>query len=193
MTGPGPRESSAASRRGPARVGVPSTAEVLIAQCDPSRLEELYALRARVWIGEGADPAAFPGGRWSDAHDPQRLHWVGLHQGRIVAGASLGIHASLDEVDEADAYRSAVRPPTGRIAAPARVVVDAAWRGSGIAQALLDRQEAAARAAGAVLAVRQASPAMRRLLERRGWREHGPGPADPRFPGVLFTVMSLPL
>jgi hypothetical protein len=56
---------------------------------------------------------------------------------------------------------------------------------------LLDRQDAAARAAGAVLAVRQASPGMRRLLERRGWQAHGPGPVDPRFPGVEFTVMSL--
>ena len=166
--------------------------EVVVAECDARRLGELYALRARVWIGEGADPAAFPGGRWTDAHDPHRLHWVALDRGRIVAGASLGIHPSLADVDEPEAFRT-VPTPTGCIAAPARVVVEPAYRGSGVAQLLLDRQDAAARAAGAVLAVRQASPAMRRLLQRRGWREHGPGPADPRFPGVEFTVMSLAL
>lgn len=178
--------------RGAVRGGSPAMAEVTVAECDPRRLGELYALRARVWIAEGADPAAFPGGRWSDAHDPHRLHWVALDRDRIVAGASLGIHESLGEVDEPEAFRD-VPPPPGRIAAPARVVVEAAYRGAGIAEALLDRQDAAARAAGAVLAVRQASPAMRRLLERRGWRVHGPGPADPRFPGVDFTVMTLGL
>lgn len=167
-----------------------SLPQVVIAECDPLRLAELYALRARVWTGEGADPAAFPRGLWTDAHDPQRLHWVALDRGRIVAGASLGLHASLAEVDEAEAYWM-LTPPPGRIAAPARVVVEPAYRGGGVAQALLDRQDAAARAAGAVLAVRQASPGMRRLLERRGWQVHGPGPVDPRFPGVEFTVMSL--
>ncbi len=164
--------------------------QVVISECDPLRLAELYALRARVWIGEGADPAAFPGGRWTDAHDPHRFHWVAVDRGRIVAGASLGMHPSLAEVDEPEAYWM-LTPPPGRIAAPARVVVEPAYRGSGIAQVLLDRQDAAARAAGAVLAVRQASPGMRRLLERRGWQAHGPGPVDPRFPGVEFTVMSL--
>lgn len=182
-------------RTPPIRPPIPdeSAPQVVIAECDPLRLGELYALRARVWIGEGADPAAFPRGLWTDAHDPHRLHWVALDHGRLVGGASLGLHATLAEVDEPEAYRMMPPPPPGLIAAPARVVVEPDHRGGGIAQALLDRQDAAARAAGAVIAVRQASPAMRRLLERRGWRVHGPGPADPRFPGVDFTVMSLAL
>lgn len=167
--------------------------ELSIVACRPERVPELYALRARVWIEEGAEPSAFPHGRWTDAHDRHRKHWIVLDKDTVVAGASLSIHAELAEVDEPDAYRMIVRPEAGRIAAPARVVIDSGYRGRGLAQALLDRQDDGARAAGAVLAVRQASPAMRRLVERRGWEYHGPGPADLRFPGVAFSVMSLSL
>jgi GNAT superfamily N-acetyltransferase len=162
-----------------------------VIDCPEAHLAELFALRARVWVSEGADPSAFPHGAWSDEHDAGRKHWVVLNaHGVVVAGASLALHPSLASVDEAEAYRSLSFEGGGLIAAPARVVVDAAYRGSGIAQALLDAQDAAAREAGAVLAVRQASPPMRRLLERRGWQYHGPGPIDARFPGVEFSVMS---
>jgi len=164
-----------------------------IVVCDPDRLPELYALRARVWIEEGADPEAFPGGVWSDPHDSHRLHWVGLDGGRIIAGASLCFHHSIADVDEPEAYWMITPPRSGPIAAPDRVIVERTYRRHGLAQALLDRQDEAARATQAALALRQASPAMRRLLERRGWQYHGPGPADSRFPGVEFSVMTLTL
>jgi GNAT superfamily N-acetyltransferase len=167
--------------------------ELPVVICPAERLPDLYALRARVWIGEGADPAAFPDGCWTDAHDGLRRHWVVLDGERIVAGASLAVHANLAGIDEPDAYRLVTPPRSGWIAAPARVVVESDYRGYGLAQMLLDKQDEAARTEKAVLAVRQASPAMRRLLERRGWKYHGPGPADPRFPGVAFSVMSLSL
>jgi len=172
-------------RDGASRLDLP------IVRCDPARLPEVFELRARVWLEEGAAAGAFPDGTWSDARDAQRLHWVALDGDRIVAAASLDLHESLAAVEEPEAYASVPPPPPGVIAAPTRVVVDRAYRGGGLANALLDRQDEAARAAGAVLAVRQASPAMRRLLERRGWRDHGPAPPDPRFPGIEFRVMSL--
>jgi GNAT superfamily N-acetyltransferase len=165
--------------------------ECSIIRCDADRLVDLFAFRARVWTEEGADPSAFPGGSWSDAADDRRMHWIALVEDRIVGAASISFHDSLAEVDEPHAYRMLASPQAGIIAAPARVVVDGAHRGRGIADAMLDRQDQAAREAHAVFAVRQASPAMRRLLLRRGWREHGPGPADARFPGVVFSVMSL--
>jgi GNAT superfamily N-acetyltransferase len=161
--------------------------------CPPERLDEMFRLRLTVWLGEGADPAAFPEGKWNDASDLQRRHWIVLNDDRVVATASLSLHDSFADVEEGDVYISAGLTASGLVAAPARVTVSAECRGRGVAQDLLDVQDAAAREAGATIAVRQASPAMRRLLERRGWREHGPGPDDPRFPGVLFTVMSLPL
>lgn len=164
-----------------------------ITRCDPSRFDELFAFRASVWIAEGADPSAFPGGSWSDAEDAHRIHWIALDDNRIIGAASIGFHSALSEVPEPEAYVAVPACQPGVIAAPARVVVDGAYRGLGVASDLLDHQDKAARDAHAVLAVRQASPAMKRLLERRGWRDHGPGPADPRFPGVSFTVMSLPL
>jgi len=162
-----------------------------IVSCDPDRLTELFELRARVWIAEGADPSAFPDGAWSDAADAHRIHWVVLDRERIVAAASTCFHSTLAEVEEPEAYLSIPTPPPGIIAVPARVVVDGAYRGRGIAESLLNRQDQAARDAGAGLAVRQASPAMKRILERRGWRDHGPAPADPRFPTTQFCVMSL--
>jgi GNAT superfamily N-acetyltransferase len=170
----------------------PTWAPCLLA-CPPDRLDEMFRLRLSVWLGEGADPAAFPNGEWRDARDASRLHWIVLNSDRVVASASLSIHHRFDEVEEGDVYVAAGLVAPGPIAAPARVTVAAECRGRGIAQKLLDVQDVTARRAGAALAVRQASPTMRRLLERRGWHEHGAGPADPRFPGVLFTVMSLPL
>jgi GNAT superfamily N-acetyltransferase len=161
--------------------------------CPPERLDEMFRLRLTVWRGEGADPAAFPEGKWGDASDLKRRHWIVLNDDRVVATASLSIHDSFADVEEGDVYVRAGLNASGLVAAPARVTVSAECRGRGVAQALLDVQDVAAREAGATIAVRQASPAMRRLLERRGWREHGPGPDDPRFPGTLFTVMSLAL
>ena len=159
--------------------------------CPPERLVEMFRLRSAVWIGEGADPAAFPGGEWRDERDGSRRHWIVLDADRVVATASLSMHGSFADVEEGDVYLRAGLSSPGPIAAPARVTVAAEYRGRGLAQALLDAQDAAALEAGAMLSVRQASPSMRRLLERRGWQEHGPGPWDVRFPGVQFTVMSL--
>ena len=96
--------------------------------CPLERLEDLFALRARVWIAEGADPAAFDAGRWTDGHDAHRTHWMVLDGDQLVAGASMSLHDRLAD--------------------------------------------------------------MRRLLERRGWQHRGAGPADPRFPGVEFSVMT---
>lgn len=162
-----------------------------IVLCPPERIEDVFCLRAAVWIAEGADPGAFPSGRWQDERDGSRLHWVVLDDDRVVATASLSIHDVLADLEECEVYLRAGLSSNGRVAAPARVVVKREYRRYGIAQALLDVQDAASVDAGAVLSVRQASPTMRRLLERRGWREHGPAPEDPRFPGVCFTVMSL--
>jgi GNAT superfamily N-acetyltransferase len=158
--------------------------------CPPEHREALYRLRARVWVEGGADPAAFAGGRWSDPRDELRRHWIALHEGEVVAGASLSIHPCLREVEEAEAYLGFGLPEAGAVAAPARVVVRRDWRGRGLLQRLLDAQDEAARAAGAALAVRQASRMMRPLLLRRGWRYHGPGPHDSRFPREEFSVMS---
>jgi len=162
-----------------------------IVVCPPARLTEMFQLRAAVWVAEGADPGAFPSGEWRDDRDASRLHWIAVHADRIVATASLSMHATLADVEEGDVYVRAGLFSPGPVAAPARVTVAADFRGCGLAQSLLDVQDAAALEAGATLSVRQASPAMRRLLERRGWQEHGPGPWDARFPGTQFTVMSL--
>lgn len=167
-----------------------TTPLVEVIRCPPQQREALYRLRASVWLEEGADPSAFSGGFWTDARDESRQHWVALHEGEVVAGASLSIHGSLRDVEEAQAYLVYSLPDRSPIAAPARVVVRRDWRGRGVLQKLLDAQDEAALAAGAVLAVRQASRMMRPLLERRGWRYHGPGPQDPRFPCETFSVMS---
>ena len=158
-------------------------------ECPPARLDEMFALRAAVWIGEGATPTAFPAGEWRDHHDALRRHWVVVDQDRFVATASLSIHDRLADVEDGHAYISAGLSSAGHVAAPARVAVLPEYRGRGLVQTLLDIQDRAARDGGATLAVRQASPAMVRILLRRGWRAHGPGPADSRFP-IEFTLMS---
>ena len=152
----------------------------------------MFRLRAAVWIHEGADPAAFPGGEYRDHRDASRLHWIVLDKNRVVATASLSLHSELADVEEGHVYLQASLSASGPVAAPARLTIEPEYRGGGLVRALLDAQDAAAVESGATLSVRQASPSLRPVLERRGWIAHGAGPIDARFP-VLFTVMSLRL
>ena len=161
---------------------------------DPPTLEAIYRLRASVWRETGdIAQAAFGDGRWSDEYDPAAMHWVIRDGEQLVAAARLSVHDRLADVPEAGEYAAAGLRLEGRIAAPARVVVATAARRHGLAAQLLDAQDAAARAAGCAYAVRQSSPAMSRLLARRGWRDVGPAGLDERFPGVQFEVMVLEL
>ena len=178
----GLRPGRRAAFRGPERVA------------DAPTLAAIYRLRAAVWRDTGAvAQAAFADGRWSDEHDPASLHWVIRDAGELVAAARLSVHERLADVPEAEAYAAVGLRLAGRIAAPARVVVAPAARRHGLAWQLLDAQDAAARAAGCAFAVRQSTPAMRRLLTRRGWYSAGPARRDERFPGVSFEVMVLEL
>lgn len=163
-----------------------------VVACPPERLSELFRLRAAVWIHEGADPAWFPGGEWRDERDASRLHWIALDKNRVVATASLSLHSELADVEEGQVYLEARLSSSGPVAAPARLTIAPEYRGGALVRALLDAQDAAAVDSGATLSVRQASPSLRPVLERRGWIAHGAGPKDARFP-VLFTVMSLRL
>ena len=174
------------------RVAVTDRTGLEVVACPPERLAEMFRLRATVWIHEGADPTAFPSGEWREPRDSSRLHWIALDKDRVVATASLSLHARLADVEEGDVYLEANLSAPGLVAAPARVTIAPEYRGGRLVRALLDAQDAAAERAGATLAVRQASPSLRPLLERRGWTVHGAGPIDARFP-VLFTVMSLRL
>ena len=83
--------------------------------CPPERLNEMFRLRATVWIGEGADPASFPGGEWRNERDASRLHWIVLEEDRVVATASLGLYPRLVDVEDGEAYveRGAVIAGTG--------------------------------------------------------------------------------
>ena len=161
---------------------------------DAGTLEAIYRLRAAVWRETGdIAQAAFGDGRWSDEHDPASTHWAVRDGDELVAAARLSVHERLADVPEAEEYAAAGLRLEGRIAAPARVVVAASARRHGLAAQLLDAQDEAGRAAGCTFAVRQSSPAMSRLLARRGWRDAGPAGRDERFPGVRFEVMVLEL
>jgi GNAT superfamily N-acetyltransferase len=161
---------------------------------DAATLEAIYRLRAAVWRETGdLSHAAFRDGSWSDEHDPASLHWVVRAGDELVAAARLSLHECLSDVPETDEYAAAGLQLEGPIAAPARIVVVTAARRHGLAWQLLDAQDAAGRASGARFAVRQSSPAMCRLLERRGWQRIGRARRDDRFPGLLFEVMVLEL
>lgn len=161
---------------------------------DAPTLEAIYRLRAAVWRETGdIAQAAFADGRWSDEHDPASLHWIVRDGDELVAAARLSVHERLADVPEAEEYAAVGLELEGRIAAPARVVVAAVARRHGLAWQLLDAQDAAARADGCAFAVRQSSPAMSRLLRRRGWQDRGLARPDERFPGIRFEVMVLEL
>jgi hypothetical protein len=175
------------------RVAARTGTDFVVQPCPADRLDELFRLRASVWLAAGADPAAFPDGRWQDARDARRQHWIAVAGDEVVGGASLGVYATLDDMHQPEAYHGVGLVTPGPVAGPDRLVVRADWRGRYVVQRLLDAQETAARASGAVIAARQASRMLRPILLRRGWREHGPAPHDARFGGEQFTVMSLDL
>ncbi len=157
---------------------------------DMRSIDSICHFRASVWRGvAGVAPNAFPGGQWRDAFDDVAHHWiVRTDDGRMIGSARLTIHDLLDAAPESFQYERYGLQLSGPIAAPDRVVVCPTARRRGAAKLLLDAQDAVAIEAGAHWAVRQASPAMSRLIQRRGWRLLGPALPDRRFPGVPFTV-----
>jgi hypothetical protein len=158
---------------------------------DPQTLEAIYRFRVAVWREEGAlVETAFPDGCWRDEFDGMSRHWVVMSGRRIAAAARLSIHERLAEVPEAEEYLAAGLRLEGPIAASGRVVVAEWARRRGLAARLVDAQDQAATEAGARHAVRQASPGMRHLLERRGWSSIAPARPDARFTGVVFHIMA---
>jgi GNAT superfamily N-acetyltransferase len=160
---------------------------------DRATIKAVGRLRAEVWgaTGQSAEGAS-PDGRWLDPYDFDGRHWVVRDaSGRLVAAARVTVHGRLADVPEAEEYLRYGLELAGPIASPARVVVAPEAQGNGLARKLLDAQDAFAASAGARHAVRQASPAMVRLLAHRNWRILGPATPDPRFPGVCFQAAVL--
>lgn len=157
---------------------------------DPAEIAEICRFRAQVWRDTGQTAAdAFPVQGWRDPIDGVCRHWVIRDPaGQLLAAGRLSVHATLDEVHQAEEYRRYGLDLNGPIAAPDRVVVSPAMQGAGLGRRILDVQDEAARQIGARHAVRQASPGMVRLITQRGWRVVGPASSDARFPGVRFQV-----
>jgi GNAT superfamily N-acetyltransferase len=153
-------------------------------------IDDICRFRARVWQATaGVADGAFPGGIWRDEHDDAAMHWIVRdEQGRILGAARLLLLDHLYDVPEAFQYQRFEIEPQGLIAAPDKVVVCPSAQRRGIASALLAAQDDAAIAAGATVAIRQASPRMARLLADRGWQLLGPALPDRRFPGIEFVV-----
>lgn len=156
---------------------------------DPAVIEQICRLRVEVWREAGHDvEVAFPDGVWRDEWDAVSRHWVVYAGTKVVAAARWCVHVQLRDVPEADQYLRYGLKLAGPIAAPSRVVVARAWQHRGLARTFLDLQDEASRTAGVRYAVRQASPAMVRLLVHRGWQIIGAAEPDPRFPGVRFQI-----
>ena len=144
--------------------------------CDVDTVAEICRFRVQVWRATGAlAEAAFELGEWRDEADQTATHWVARDiTGQIVGAARLQIYDRLEQVPEYDEYLRYGLEIDGRIAAPDRVVVSAAATGQGVGGALVDIQEETWLATDAKAAVRQASPAMSRLITKRGWELLGP-------------------
>lgn len=158
---------------------------------DRAALDAVYQLRVSVWRQTGKlANGAFRDGSWHDDYDDRSRHWVITRDEEIVAAARLSVHSKLEQVPEAHEYLGVGLRLEGPVAAPDRVVVSPSTRRLGLAGLLLDAQDEAAAGAGAMNAVRQAAPAMRRVLLGRGWRHVAAASIDARFPGVEFQIMT---
>jgi len=169
---------------------------VAVPGSDSAAIDRICRFRADVWRSTlESSGRSFPGLEIRDAWEPAAWHWmVQDSQDRIVASARLIVMDDLQEIPEFEQYLCiGVSELDGRIAAPDRVVVDPSHQRQGLAQQLLEVQERAAIAQGAIIAVRQASPSMVRLIAGRGWVVHGPAKPDPSFPGVVFSIAYISL
>jgi hypothetical protein len=156
---------------------------------DRRTIDEICRFRVRVWEATGCLAAnAFPDGIWRDEWDDICAHWAVMSGGGILAAARWSVHESLEAIPEAEQYRHLDLRLQGPIATAGRIVVSPAIPHLSLAWDLLDALERRSRLAGARYGIGQASPAMVRILQRRGLRIVGPAAPDARFPGVLFQV-----
>jgi GNAT superfamily N-acetyltransferase len=163
---------------------------------DVETIARICQFRADVWrstlVSSGR---SFLGLEIRDAWDSSAWHWIvrDTHD-RIIASARLIVMDDLKGIPEFEQYLClGLSKLQGRVAAPDRVVVDPSHQRQGLAQLLLNAQELTAIAQGAVIAVRQASPSMVRIIVGQGWVVHGPAKPDPSFPGVDFSIAYKPL
>ena len=157
---------------------------------DEATIAEICKFRATVWEQTGQlVPNGFSEQGWRDPIDASCMHWIIRDiSRRLVAAGRLSLHERLDQVHESHEYVKYGFAASGCVAAPDRVVVCPSAQGRGLGRQILDLQDQAAIAAGATCAVRQASPGMVKLIQRRGWHVLGPASPDERFPGVEFCV-----
>jgi hypothetical protein len=162
---------------------------------DEASVAKICLLRAQVWRDTGnLAESAFASEGWRDAIDSHCRHWAILNQHQMpVAAGRLSLHASLDDVHESHEYRRYGIDFAGGYANPDRVVVDRACKGCGLGRQILDAQDNAIDSETVSFSVRQASPAMVRLLIHRGWYVAGPASSDSRFRDVQFSVVIKPL
>jgi hypothetical protein len=158
---------------------------------DESTIASICRLRAKVWQDTGhLTPDAFGENGWRDPIDSLCRHWIIVdRQDNLVASGRLSVHCGVEDVHESYEYVKYGINFLGEYANPDRVVVDQTIAGSGLGRMILDAQDRAIQLAGIPFSVRQASPAMVRLLLRRGWHVAGPASADRRFPGMDFSVV----
>jgi hypothetical protein len=171
----------------------PAEYEDAVEVFDAKTVAEICQFRVRVWSAIGhLVEGAFAADGWRDPIDAVCRHWIIRRgDGRLVAAGRLSLHERLEQVHQAQEYLRYGVVANGTVAAPDRVVVCPSAQNEGLGRQILDVQDQASRQSGAVLAVRQASPSMVRLLKHRGWQILGRASADPRFKGVDFYVAVL--
>ena len=113
-------------------------------------LDQVFKLRADVWMALGASSDHFPGGVWTDDHDLVCCrHWVALDEANKVAGAArLCIHESVREFPERHLFEGAPLDLPSPIGLLSRLVVRPGFRGRGLAKQFDRARIQASRAAG---------------------------------------------
>ncbi len=162
----------------------------------PAVLEEIGRLRYDVWASEGAiNTAQFPHGVWIDEVDHVARHWVAVTSSGVIVGSARLVQHSTIEAEDRDMalWRKIGRVLTPPIADLGRLVVRHDARCKGVASALNSMRVAAARDAGARVAITTASATNARLLSRIGFVDIGVTISFDDRPGVVFHAMECEL
>jgi predicted GNAT family N-acyltransferase len=107
---------------------------------DGKTLEQIYQLRAEVWIAEGSNPASFPDGKLYDTHDTHAFHSIIKQGTQIIAAARFCLHDSIQELPHYDQFNHIKLELPTPVASFNRLLVLQQYRKQGIAKSLYQQR-----------------------------------------------------
>ena len=162
---------------------------------NPSLLDEVTSLRARVWMSSGYPMTiTLADGKWSDAMEDSSTHFaIKNSQGILIAASRLTIFSKISEMPQGDWFDGLTETPAAPIAYISRLVVDHSVKNCGLGY-FLDSECIKLAKSKNLKSVFCEVPEYRMAgLERRGFKIVQQPKEGVVFPTLKWVAMLLPL